>query len=147
LLGRKAEAVPGARIRSPPATSATLPDPWSGGRGRPIIDLDHIDRPSDEPITETGGWMKRMTMHRRIAAALAAALMFAAAAPAADARWFNFNGNGSLVLVTPKSWMSGHGTPGRPAAVSRSLAWYGGAHAIGRDELQTRLVSRGRLIL
>ena len=69
-----------------------------------MIDVDHIDRPSDEPITQTGGQMNRMTMHRRIAAALAAALMFAAAAPAADARWFNVNGNGSLVLVTPQAW-------------------------------------------
>ena len=91
--------------------------------------------------------MNRMTMHRRLAAALAAALMFAAAAPAADARWFNFNGNGSLVLVTPKAWTSGHGTPARQAAVSRSLTREHGARAIGRDELHTRLVSRGRLTL
>jgi hypothetical protein len=146
LLGRKAEPVPGARIRSPAATNAALPDPWSGGHGRPIIDVDHNDRPSDGPITQTGGQMNRMTMHRRIAAALAAALMFAAAAPAADARWFNVNGNGSLVLVTPQAWMSGHGYAGT-ASRGVALARDGAAHAIGRDELHTRLVSRGRLIL
>jgi hypothetical protein len=90
--------------------------------------------------------MNRMTMHRRIATALAAALMFAAAAPAADARWFNVNGNGSLVLVTPQAWTSGlgyAGTAGRGVAPARG----GGAHAIGRNELHTRLVSRGPLVL
>ena len=54
--------------------------------------------------------MNRRTTHRRIAAALAAAgLTLAAAAPAADARWFNFNRHGTLVLVTPPAWTSGHG--------------------------------------
>jgi hypothetical protein len=98
--------------------------------------------------------MDHMTTHRRIAAALTAALMFAAAAPAADARWFNVNGNGSLVLVTPQAWTSGLGYAGaasRGVALARhgahALARDGGAHAIGRDELHTRLMSRGPLIL
>jgi hypothetical protein len=140
LPGGKGEPVPGARIRSPAATNAALPDLWSGGRGPPIIDVDHTDRPSDEPITQTGGQMNRMTMHRRTAAALAAALMFAAAAPAADARWFNFNSHGSLVLVTPRAWTSGHGYPS--AVRGAALVWDGGALAMGRDRLDTRLVSR-----
>ena len=90
--------------------------------------------------------MNRMTTHRRIAAALAAALTFAAAAPAANAQWFNFNGHGSLVLVTPPAWTSGPGqvgTPTRGIALGRD----GGALVIGRDVLHTRLVSRARLFL
>ena len=74
--------------------------------------------------------MNRTTTHRRIAAALAAALTFAAAAPAANAQWFNFNGHGSLVLVTPRAWMSGHGPVGTTTR-GVALLRHGGALMIG----------------